>query len=342
MNKNNIIISVIIPAYNCEGYIGDAIDSVLNQTFKNYEVIIIDDGSSDSTGELLDRYAKEYNCIRVLHIPNGGVSNARNIGINEAVGKWIYFMDSDDTISNKMLEELYLNVTEKDADVVISGVIINRIHCGKVSKEDTHLSSDLLNGKKQIADYLRKMNNDDKGIFLDFIWNRLIKADIIRNNFLKFEENIRLGEDFIFNCNVLKNSNKIVIINKSYYNYMCRGDNSLVNSFNDNEYERRMLISKVYSDLFSFYDILQDNEVQNKLMYNDGKCSLISLTKLTKSNCQLSKKEKMEYINKFVCGDLRESILYFLKSEKSIKNIIKYFLVRFKLSGILYLIICKH
>ena len=115
------LVSVIIPAYNIEDYIGRCLDSVLSQTYKNLEIIVIDDGSSDRTGEILDDYEKKNHRMKVIHKENGGVSSARNIGIDRANGDYIGFVDGDDRVNPKLFETLVKLINEENADIA---------HCG--------------------------------------------------------------------------------------------------------------------------------------------------------------------------------------------------------------------
>ena len=115
------LVSVIIPAYNIEDYIGRCLDSVLSQTYKNLEILVVDDGSSDCTGEILDDYEKKDQRIRVIHKENGGVSSARNIGIEAATGDYIGFVDGDDLMEPEMYKTLVNLLKEENADIA---------HCG--------------------------------------------------------------------------------------------------------------------------------------------------------------------------------------------------------------------
>ena len=127
----DLLISIIIPAYNIENYIVRCLDSLLNQTYKNLEVIVVDDGSSDNTGKIIDDYASKYENIKVIHKKNAGVSAARNSGIDVANGDYIGFVDGDDTVDKEMFEVLidnaikydaikYMDVLEKDLKVMDS------------------------------------------------------------------------------------------------------------------------------------------------------------------------------------------------------------------------------
>ena len=114
---NEELISVIIPVYNVEKYIRFCLDSVINQTYKNLEIIIVDDGTKDSSGEIAEEYARKDSRIKVVHKENGGLSDARNVGLDIATGKYIAFLDSDDVISLDFYEYLYRLIKENDYDI---------------------------------------------------------------------------------------------------------------------------------------------------------------------------------------------------------------------------------
>lgn len=133
-NKNNILISVIIPVYNTEQYLKLSINSVLAQNFLSYEVILVDDGSTDSSPAICDQFAEEYDKVRVFHTENKGAAAARNYGIEVAKGKYIAFVDSDDTISSKYLSLLYNNIVNSNADISVCGFETVESE-GKSSKE---------------------------------------------------------------------------------------------------------------------------------------------------------------------------------------------------------------
>jgi Glycosyltransferases involved in cell wall biogenesis len=114
------LISVIVPIYNCENYINQCVDSILAQTCTNFELLLIDDGSSDNSGIICDEYAKKDARVKVFHKENGGVSSARNLGLHEAKGEWIAFVDADDWIKDTYLSDF--RIGEKDVDIHICGV----------------------------------------------------------------------------------------------------------------------------------------------------------------------------------------------------------------------------
>ena len=120
--NNKHLISIIVPVYNVEKYIDKCIKSILEQTYKNLQIILIDDGSQDKSGQICDEYELQDNRIEVIHKKNGGLSDARNLGIKKARGEYIGFVDSDDYISKNMYEDMYKIIQEKDSDVCICNV----------------------------------------------------------------------------------------------------------------------------------------------------------------------------------------------------------------------------
>ena len=225
------LISVIVPVYNVEEYIEKCLDSIINQTYKNLQIIIVDDGSPDNSGKICDEYAKKDNRITVLHKENGGVSFARNIGLQNATGNWITFVDSDDWIENDYIEQLLKIAKQDNADVVLCGY--NRVN--KVSKQDINATG----GKDtfSLSEYLIKTLNPQTGF--GFCHMKLIKKDCIQN--LRFDENLVVGEDALFNMQLSKNIKKAVFYKKALYNYR-NNSNSVVKRYDDN-YAKKYLES---------------------------------------------------------------------------------------------------
>lgn len=155
-------ISVIVPVYNCEKYIGKCIESILNQTFKDLELILIDDGSADESGKICDEYKIQDKRVKVIHEKNSGVSIARNVGINVAKGKYIGFVDSDDYLAPDMYESLYENLMKSHADVAICGIMncfLKKLPNGKIKEEHALQSNTcekgILNGKQAFSEALK-------------------------------------------------------------------------------------------------------------------------------------------------------------------------------------------
>lgn len=134
MNSTNPTISIIIPIYNTEKYLRRCLDSIVAQTYKDFECIIVDDGSTDGSGKICDEYVAKDNRFKVFHKKNGGVSSARNLGLDNAKGEYIAFCDADDYVKENWLSEFILRIPI--CDIVVSG--FEKTHCGKVQKKYIH------------------------------------------------------------------------------------------------------------------------------------------------------------------------------------------------------------
>lgn len=205
--KDNIKISVIVPVYNTEHYLHCCIDSILSQTFIDFELLLIDDGSKDSSGRICDKYKRKDERIRVFHKDNGGVSSARNLGLDNAKGEYITFLDSDDWIAPQMLDEVYKAAMVNEADMVF--VDINYHYPGKDIPHKTYRW--LGKPKKALVDYLYQTRSCPG-------WG-LIRSSIIEENHYRFPENLTIYEDFYMMIRLVFQSNVIVQVEKPLYNY---------------------------------------------------------------------------------------------------------------------------
>lgn len=200
-------ISVIIPVYNSEKYIRECLDSVLSQTYSDFEVLIINDGSTDISGEICEEYAKKDLRISVFHKENGGVSSARNLGLEKAQGEWISFLDSDDWISND-----YFKCFKEDIPNKIDWIFLN-IHKNRGFPEmavQTIFPKEIINRDKFLQNYT--VHPHFFGPCAKFF-----RRQIIQNRQLKFDENLAYGEDSIFNCEFLTYVNKIYLYGDCFY-----------------------------------------------------------------------------------------------------------------------------
>lgn len=217
-----INVSVIVPVYNVELYVNRCVDSIINQKFKNFEIILIDDGSTDNSGKICDEYAQKYDIIKVFHKKNGGLSSARNCGIDRAKGEYIAFIDSDDFIHHDMLSTLYNNIIKYNTDISMCDFL-------KVSDEKTNCILDIIKDETTIilsgeeAQYELYKENP-----VEFVvaWNKLYRKKIFKD--LRYEEG-RIYEDEFIIHKIFNKIKSIVYVHSRYYYYYIR-DNSIVNS----------------------------------------------------------------------------------------------------------------
>ncbi len=202
------MISVIIPVYNVENYLEGCINSVLSQRYENFELLLINDGSTDSSGAICDNFAKLDHRVRIFHKANGGVSSARNIGLEKANGKWVTFLDSDDLLSENYFDCL---CTTNICD--IDWILLN------ANKFDANYENSILNYKEGtlgIEIFLKEYK-----LFPHFSspWAKIYKRNLINNHYIRFEESLSLGEDALFNINYLRYVRNICIHGKGHYRY---------------------------------------------------------------------------------------------------------------------------
>ena len=209
-------ISVIVPVYNAEKYLEACLDSLLQQTYKNLEIIVINDGSSDHSLEIARKYEKNHNCIRVYDQVNKGVSSARNNGIAYVTGDWISFIDADDTLDSDMYECLIRTQKEYSADIV---------HCGykHVVGEEIRLIHDTGMVLEQTSEEALNCLIARK-YFVGSLWNKLFSVKIIQG--LSFREDLKINEDILFVFQAFSKCKKAVFIDLAKYNYIAHRDSS--------------------------------------------------------------------------------------------------------------------
>ena len=202
MNK---LISIIIPVYNVEQYLNRCIDSVINQTYKNLEIILIDDGSTDNSGKICDEYALKDNRIKVIHKENGGVSSARNVGLDIAKGEYIGFVDSDDFIELDMYETLLNKMLETGSQLIVCNWFYG-INDNWIENQNFPVQKKLTTNEALENFY-----------WCMFSWNKLFNRKIIEK--VRFPENCGYGEDIFICLETYIKSNNIVCLNKPKYYY---------------------------------------------------------------------------------------------------------------------------
>lgn len=209
-------VSVIIPVYNAEKYLSECVDSILNQTLKNIEIILVDDGSIDNSPQICDEYAGNYDNVVVVHCENGGPSKARNIGISIAKGDYLGFVDSDDTVHNQMYEILLNSTNNKSYDIVVSDYY-EVIGLEKQRYRGSH-EYGLYEGECIISCILSQFYSSHF-ITLGNLWNKIYKKDFICSNNLMIDENLIRAEDFWFNFDCFELAKSVNYIDEALYYY---------------------------------------------------------------------------------------------------------------------------
>lgn len=205
MGEKKSFISVIVPVYNVEKYLHRCIDSILAQPVTDFELLLIDDGSTDSSGKICDEYAEKDSRVKVFHKKNGGVSSARNFGLDNAKGTWIAFVDSDDFISDKYL---YIPSDAESCDVIQKS--FNIIYDNGNIKT-VYVKTKRIVGRNAIYRFFVNYRTNA-------LWDKLIKREIIGN--IRFNENVKVGEDFLFFLKIISKIRSYQLDSSIGYNYI--------------------------------------------------------------------------------------------------------------------------
>lgn len=260
MRKQQKKVSIIIPAYNTEEYLEESLKSVVQQTYTNLEIIIVNDGSTDKTLSIISEFSKKDKRIKIINQENKGVSIARNNGFNASSGDYILFIDSDDIMGKNMIELMVDNLEKNNADISICGY-------ERISINGTK--------EKSIKIKEKKLYNTDEAIVAFFnnnfgisMWDKLIRREIA--NKISFEDGKKINEDKYYLFNAIINSNKIVFDNKGLYKYMEREKSVTRKKFGKNNldiiyFSRR--IKKIIIDKYPQYKHLAIKNEINDLIY---------------------------------------------------------------------------
>ncbi|MFL0268928.1 glycosyltransferase family 2 protein [Candidatus Clostridium radicumherbarum] len=283
-------ISIIMPAYNSENSITKSIQSVLNQSFQDFELIIVDDGSTDETLKLANLFASKDDRIKIISIANNGVSNARNTGIKYVQSKYLVFLDSDDYYEPRALEIIMNNIKE-DTDLLIFNRFTEykdgKFLSNKAIEECTYSSKEDIRNHAIIY-----INNS----LLNVPWNKVYKKDIIDNNNIVFPNDIDIAEDLIFNINYIKDINNMSVINDKLIHYVIEKNKGLSAKFRENRLDIRLGIYHEFVALYKYWG-LYSKEIENSLFEIVIKDVMAYFMDFYKIGCVFTKTVKISKIH---------------------------------------------
>lgn len=225
------IFSIIIPIYNAEKHIRFTLESIKSQTFQNYEVLMIDDGSSDNSALICEKYMSEDARFKLIKKENGGVSTARNLGIKHAKGKYVYFMDSDDWIEDTLLETCLNIFNHSNVDIVIFGMSFDIEKNGEITNSLVKTYSEkLLNSQEYKNEFIELYKNN----YISSMCNKVIKKDILSTYDIKFDEKITNYEDLLFAIMYINKCSAIKIVSDCFYHYILRDELGMSRKYKKN------------------------------------------------------------------------------------------------------------
>lgn len=296
----NVKISIIIPIFNAEKFIDRCIQSIIEQKYSNFELILLNDGSTDSTNKILNKYEGVDNRIKIIKKENTGVSDTRNIGIKEANGDYLMFVDADDYIEKNTLESIVNIIKNNDVDLIKYNYNKYDQFNNKLEKQEDYKEyGNRILVKKEIKSFITDIL---KGKFNAYVWTLVIKKDIIKD--IKFNTDISLMEDLLFYINILCTIDTLYVINDRLYNY-CMNEDSICNS---NRYYYRNFL-----DMLKIHDLVIDVlKKQNKFDNDEEKNITVSIILAIESvfyRVCIEKNIQYEELNKMITNEKLKDII---------------------------------
>lgn len=292
-------VSIVIPVYNMQKKIVKCLQSICNQSYQNFEILCIDDGSTDSTIAIIKKLAQKDCRIQLIQKEHGGQGSARNYGISKAKGEYILFIDSDDVIAEEMLSVLRERAIKDDADVVICGIHLKqnkKFICNYVVNDFAGSREEFMN---------ERFKESYEKWLINAPWNKLIKKELLLRYNLKFAEDMKIYEDLLFSLEVIQHARRISVVSQPFYTYYYMQQGSVLSTFNENvdRYIERVgdkleeVLPKYQLDMSYYYADL----IHKKIVYalSIKKYKGFSVWEKIKRICFLFSEEKTrEYLKK--------------------------------------------
>lgn len=305
-----MLLSVIMPVHNTGKYLETCVESVYRQgmDLKEFEVILVNNASSDNSLEVCRTLAEKHPNIRLIDTDIPGVSNARNMGLAKAQGKFVHFVDSDDCLKEGMYQAYREAVEIEEPDIIISGID------NYYEVENEHIYQNpqkeyVLKDKEVLRDYIHTMTAEEKIWMMNVVWNKWYKRDLLLKAKAEFDTTLKVGEDFVFNCNIYPELQSCIILLQAFYLYYHRNAVSALNQFHKGELERRRRMEneqkKLYHNL-GIRDKDKDIEVLN------GELLFKHLYSVFREDCDV---EPKNYIKSVLDDELMKDIYQFFESK---------------------------
>lgn len=332
--------SLVLPVYNVERYLSRCVASINKQVFRDYEIILVNDGSTDQSGKMCDELAKGNERIFSFHKKNGGLADARNYGMDRAKGKYILFIDSDDWVNEKMLTYLYEHLSKSNADVLKYGFqkmqndipgAVTYPYFAEGVYDRNQITAGILPGIVGPDPLFNYTRNPVKSA-----WSHVYSLDFLKKNNIQFvSEREILNEDYLFNLNVMLYAQSVEVIHKVLYYYDYR-EGSLSKRYIENEFERKIKLHQVYEELLKQCGLFKQYE---KNYYNacvDGFYACIS-----NECCGWNETSNLavQNIKRFVnCKECETALRKCERTGMSVKGRMIYWLMRLKQAELIYLL----
>ena len=298
-------VSIIMPVYGVEKYVGRAIESVLSQTFQDWELFCVDDGTKDNSGIICDSYAEKDERIKVIHKENGGAPSARNVAIDKAQGEYMFFMDSDDWCESHMLEDLISVADRKNSELIICGFFIDTYYSDtEFYEQQQFVESCDFTTQEEFRQNAHKMFDAS---LLYAPWNKIVRSDFIKEKKLYFPTDT-FWDDLPWNLSVVRDVERVSVISNKYYHFIRQRAESEGAKYRKNLYEKREEEQDWMEELYSYWNVNSD-EVHEFLSRRYIERVIGCIENLTNQNCSESLTFKLCAIRKIICSQrVRENV----------------------------------
>ena len=323
----NVTVSVIMPVYGVEDYVGGAIESIQAQTLADWELFCVDDGSKDRSGEVCDSYAAKDPRIHVIHKENGGAPSARNVAIDQAEGKYLYFCDADDWAEKTMLSDMVRIAEENGSQLVVAGFYIDTFYSDTEKfTQSQEVPSRVFATQREFREHAHELFDQN---LLYTPWNKLFLASYIKDNKLYFPQTF--WDDFPFNLSVVRDIEKVAVTSEKYYHFIRKREESETARYRSDMYEKREEEDGWMKDLYAYWNV-SSPESQEFLDRRYIERLVGCVENLTNKNCDLSRRAKLKEIRQYITTPrAREAV----KNAQPRSSYMKVMLIPFKLRSTL-------
>lgn len=332
--------SLILPVYNVEKYVKRCVNSLLRQEYTDYEIILVDDGSTDSSGSICDKLADKNNNIFAYHKENGGLSDARNYGMDRAKGNYILFIDSDDWVDEKLLISLHNHLNKSNVDILKFG--FQKMQEGNYKNTFFSYFNIGVYDRRQIEETILPYTIGPKRLFCyeqnicKSVWSHVYSLNFLRENNIRFvSEREILNEDYLFNLHTLLYAKSLEVTHYILYYYDYR-EGSLSKRYITNEFERKLKLHREYKLLLERNGLFERYETPYYSECVDGFYACIS------NECccwNETSKYAVQNIKKILnCKECEISLLKCKRSNMNLKGKVIYWLMRLKFAYLMYIL----
>lgn len=305
-----MLLSIIIPVHNTEKYLASCVESIYEQglPMSAFEVILVNNASSDNSLNVCTELKNTHSNIVLINTDTPGVSNARNLGMQQAQGEYVHFIDSDDKLLKGMYTAYKSAVTDIQPDLVVSG--IDNYYEG----EDRHVlqnpeSNCLLADKEAVCNFIRNITTNDKIWLMNVVWNKWYKRSFLLGAKAEFDTSLKVGEDFVFNCRIYAELQSCVVLPYTFYLYYHRDTISALNQFHKGELERRR---RMENEQKTLYYNLGINDKDRDIEILNGELLFKHLYSIFRKDCDV---EPKKYIKSVMDDELMRDIYQFFDSK---------------------------